>query len=58
MPNNKEFDALSYWERQRDSAETALIIAQQNLHRLIGAEALENVIVVDFGKPEEDDIVA
>jgi hypothetical protein len=39
-----EFDPLAYWLKQRDCAETALIIAQKEIHRLLGQEALENVV--------------
>lgn len=52
-----EFDPLTYWQKNRDNAETALIIAQQEIHRLIGEEVLRdsNVIVIDFRKIEDDD---
>lgn len=48
-----EFNPIEYWEQQRNNAETALIIAQKELHRLLGADALENVIEVDFSGPDE-----
>lgn len=49
-----EFDPLEYWLTNRDNAETALIIAQKEIHRLLGNEILDNVITVDFRPIEPD----
>ena len=51
----ESFDALTYWENQRSNAETALIIAQKEIRRLVGAECLVNVIEVDFRREDFDD---
>jgi hypothetical protein len=47
---------LTYWSQALESGQKACEVAQQELHRLLGEEALANVIFVDFTSEEPDEV--